>query len=318
MNINYRSFNDMNTALLQNLNKLPNGIDLVVGIPRSGMLPANLLALYLNKPFSDLDSFVEGRIYQSGLRGAFSSDSKNTGHPKVLIMDDSIYTGAALVKVKEKLSNSGVLDQFDITMGVVYATKDSKDLVDFYCEVVEFPRVFQWNIFHHKRFIPNSCFDIDGVLCPNPPIDDDGPLYTDYITNAPVLYKPSVPIGTLVSCRLEKYRGVTEEWLKRNGIHYGKLIMLDFPDKESRVSWGKHGIYKGEVYRDGSYELFVESSLAEARDIVAVSHKPVFCTETFQMYYDTGALNTLRDKKSVMYKKIKNKITHLKNKIKRK
>ena len=34
-------------------------VDLVVGIPRSGMLPANLIAMYLNKPFTDINSFLE-------------------------------------------------------------------------------------------------------------------------------------------------------------------------------------------------------------------------------------------------------------------
>lgn len=57
MYIEYRSIVDMNNIIVKNLQKLPHDIDLVVGIPRSGMLPANLIALYLNKPFTDIDSF---------------------------------------------------------------------------------------------------------------------------------------------------------------------------------------------------------------------------------------------------------------------
>ena len=48
--MNYRSFADMNNDLVRNLARFPHDVDLIVGIPRSGMLPANLLALYLNKP----------------------------------------------------------------------------------------------------------------------------------------------------------------------------------------------------------------------------------------------------------------------------
>ena len=34
------------------------------------------------------------------------------------------------------------------------------------------------------------------------------------------------PIGCLVSCRLEKYRSLTEEWLKKNRIQYNQLFMM--------------------------------------------------------------------------------------------
>ena len=39
----YKSFSDLNSAIIRNLHKFPHDIDIVVGIPRSGMLPANLV-----------------------------------------------------------------------------------------------------------------------------------------------------------------------------------------------------------------------------------------------------------------------------------
>ena len=45
--MNYRSISDLNNIILQRLSILPRDFDLIVGVPRSGMLPANLLALYL-------------------------------------------------------------------------------------------------------------------------------------------------------------------------------------------------------------------------------------------------------------------------------
>jgi len=57
----YRSINDLNNIILQRLHILPKDFDLIVGVPRSGMLPANLLALYLNKPYTDLHSFICSR-----------------------------------------------------------------------------------------------------------------------------------------------------------------------------------------------------------------------------------------------------------------
>lgn len=121
------------------------------------------------------------------------------------------------------------------------------------------------------------------MLCPNPPIDDDGTLYIQYITNAPLLYRPTYKIDTIISCRLEKYRAITEKWLKVNGIRYNNLIMLNLPDKKSRIKWNKHGSYKGTYYKKSDAVLFVESSLREAQEILKVSHKSVFCIETFTL-----------------------------------
>lgn len=280
MSLEYRSIADMNEAILNNLHKLPHDIDLVVGIPRSGMLPANLIALYLNKSYTDIDSFIEGRIYSSGERG---KNLQNCVIKKVLIMDDSLHSGNALNKAKEKLSDIIRKKKYDILFGVVYIIERNKQMIDFYCEVTGERRIFQWNFFHHSYYLKDAYFDIDGVLCPNPPQDDDGPIYLDYIRNAPVLFKPSCEIDTLVSCRLEKYRKTTEDWLIRNEIKYKKLIMLDLPDKETRIKWGKHGVFKGKIYKDSNAPFFVESSYREAKDILRISKKTVFCVETMTM-----------------------------------
>lgn len=44
----------MNDTIVRNLHRLPRDIDLVVGIPRSGLLAANLLSLAANIPMADL------------------------------------------------------------------------------------------------------------------------------------------------------------------------------------------------------------------------------------------------------------------------
>ena len=287
----YRSISDLNQAIIANLDKFPHDIDLIVGIPRSGMLPANLLALYLNKPYTDIDSFVEGRIYSSGERGQFIDRSKTR---KVLVVDDSISSGGAKRKAEKKLE--GIKDQYELLYAVVYAKSKSAHLIDIYCEIINSERIFQWNFIHHGSIIPYSCFDIDGVLCLNPPIDDDGPIYRDYIRNAPPYLIPSVEIDTLVSCRLEKYRDITEAWLRDNGVKYKHLIMLDLKTKEERLRWNRHGEYKGEVYKNTNNILFVESSLSEAKKICEISGKQVFCTENFTMLYNNKLKEERKDR----------------------
>lgn len=278
MYLAFRNISNLNGIILKRLSILPKDIDLIVGIPRSGMLPANLIALYLHRPYTDIDSFCDGRIYSSGERGSFIN-KQNT--KRVLVVDDSISSGKALVKAKNQLS--ALECEYKIEYACIYASTDGSKKVDYWFEIIDGPRIFQWNLFNYKNYINHSCFDIDGVLCENPPKDDDGPIYLDYLQHATPKYIPSVEIDTLVSCRLEKYREATEKWLADNHVKYKKLIMLDMATKEERQKWGKHGIYKGEIYRDGDYQLFVESSLHEALDIFKVSHKPVFCTETMEM-----------------------------------
>lgn len=284
MYLEFRSISDLNELIVKNLYKFPHNIDLIVGVPRSGMLPANLLALYLNKPFTDIDSFIDGRIYSSGERGKHISC---TDYGNILIVDDSISSGNALEKAKQKLKP--VEANFHIQYAAIIASAKGSKMVDYYCEIIDYPRVFQWNIFHHG-IISHSCMDIDGVLCVDPPIDDDGENYINYITNAIPLYIPTIEIDTLVSCRLEKYRGITENWLAQHGVKYKKLIMLDFKSKEERLEWGKHGEYKGEVFKHSDTQLFIESSYKQAMEICRISNKPVFCTETFQMYNKNGQL----------------------------
>lgn len=278
--IHYKSISDLNSSIIGNLYKFPHDVDLIVGVPRSGMLPANLLALYLNKPYTDIDSFIEGRIYGCGDRGIFIENKNNKN---IIVIDDSVCTGKALAKTKSKITKANLENKFNFTYSAVFATKESKDKVDIFCDIVEIPRFFQWNLFHHPFFLANAFCDIDGVLCPNPPIDDDGEQYINYIKNAPKLYTPTVEIDTLISCRLEKYRTITEEWLKQNGIKYKHLILLNLPTKEVRQKWHKHGEYKGQLYKDSNAILFVESSLWEAQKIQKISHKPVFCVEKFKM-----------------------------------
>lgn len=284
--IDYRSITDMNNVIIRNLYKFPHDIDLIVGIPRSGMLPANLLALYMNKPFTDIDSFIEGKVYSSGERGKFINRNITN---KVIIVDDSISSGGAMEKAMHKLEP--VLSSYEIKYAAIFATVQGTKKVDIWCETIDYPRVFQWNMFHHKDILPFTCMDIDGVLCQNPPIDDDGEQYINYITHAKPYFVPTVKVDTLVSCRLEKYRPQTETWLAEHNIHYNQLIMLDLPDKETRTKWGKHGIFKGEIYKNSKNYFFIESSLNEAKDICRVSGKQVYCTENFEMIYHNKVLN---------------------------
>ncbi|MEI7828599.1 MAG: phosphoribosyltransferase family protein [Prolixibacteraceae bacterium] len=282
----YRNITDLNNILLSRLHILPRDFDLIVGIPRSGMLPANLLALYLNKPYTDLNSFQNGHIYKAGARGQFF-DIKD--YKKILVVDDSIASGAAMEKCKESLKE--LSSSFDISYCAIYVIPGKEKQVDYYFEVVPLPRYFQWNIFNHTS-LEKACFDIDGVLCIDPTDEqnDDGEKYLDFIVNAPPLFIPGSKIGTIVTSRLEKYRKETELWLKANNVKYNQLVMLDLPNKEARVKANSHGEHKANTYKSSAYVLFVESSFSQALEINRITKKPVLCTENFQMIFEAESM----------------------------
>jgi uncharacterized HAD superfamily protein/adenine/guanine phosphoribosyltransferase-like PRPP-binding protein len=281
--MHYRSIADMNATIVSNLHRLPRDIDLVVGIPRSGILAANLLSLTANIPMTDLDSFVAGKTFSSGITKRRSAlDRKTSEMRKVLVIDDSINGGTAMNDARTKVAAAGTAAE--LIFAAVYGSFDNHKEADFIFEVVPQPRLFQWNFMHHK-FLEQSCVDIDGVLCLDPTHEenDDGPAYERFLTEARPLHGPTRKIAYLVTSRLEKYRASTEAWLASQGIQYDKLIMLDLPSKEERQRLAAHGSFKADFYRDSDAALFIESEHDQAVKIAKLSGKPVLCIETQQM-----------------------------------
>ena len=283
--MNYRSLADLNDAIITNLHRLPRDIDLVVGVPRSGLLAANLLSLVSNIPLTDLDSFLEGRVYSSGTSTKRSQrlDRGLTEMRRILVLDDSVKSGDAMRRARARIAEAGI--EGEILYAAVYGLETTHPDVDVIFEKVPNPRIFQWNFMHHI-VLEQACVDIDGVLCldPTKQENDDGEAYRRFLNEAVPLHTTSRKIGWLVTSRLEKYRDLTEGWLKQQGIEYGQLIMLDLPTAEERRRQGVHGSFKANFYRDAESTLFIESEERQAEVIARLSGKPVLCVETHQIH----------------------------------
>ncbi len=291
--MNYRSVSDLNSCIVAQQHRLPRDIDLVVGIPRSGLLAANLIALHLNLPMTDLDGFLAGRLIESGLRLERKECRKDIRSLKALVVDDSIHSGRALSETKERVRSAG-LDQ-NVIYACVFADPNSTGKTDFYFDTCPMPRIFEWNIMHHAH-LEHTCVDIDGVLCRDPSEDenDDCSRYASFLGSVELLMRPSVEIGWLVTCRLEKYRAATIAWLDRHGIRYRELIMMDYANKAARVAAGSHSAFKAEVYRKTNAVLFIESSPEQALKIAQITGRDVFCMETREMINPTLSAKLLR------------------------
>lgn len=302
--MNYKSFADLSHDITQNLFKLHNeDYDLIVGIPRSGMIPAYMIGLYLNVHVTSLDAFIDNRKLITGsTRSAKDELEFAWDATKVLLVDDSISSGQSLSlvldKIPEKLKEK-------ITTLAVYSSSKSRRDIDIYFEYVATPRVFEWNVFH-RDLMARSCLDIDGVLCidPSEEENDDGEKYIDFILNAKPLYIPSSKVKALVTSRLEKYREQTKLWLEANNVQYEELIMLDLPSKEERQRLGVHASHKSNYYSRSKLDFFVESAPSQAVAIMQSSGKPVFCTGNNTMYTPGMSLALIKSPKSLI-KKIK-------------
>lgn len=283
------SVSELNSDIINNMYKIPRDIDIVVGVPRSGMLPASLIALYLNKALCDLDSFVGGGVYSHGTTKAISALVENMSDvKKALIVEDSSASGTSMKRTKEKLCD--IEKNIQCIYMAVYVTKKVEKLVDISCRIVEIPRIFEWNFMHH-HILKEACVDIDGVLCidPSQEENDDGDKYIHFIRNAKPKYIPTARIGWIVTSRLEKYRNDTEKWLRKWGIEYDHLCMLNLKTADERRRLGNHAAFKAEIFGKAKEATwFIESEEEQAKEIARLTGKQVLCTSNLQ--YEQAAI----------------------------
>jgi uncharacterized HAD superfamily protein len=279
----FLSFSDLRVKVAEGLDKIPLGIDMVVGVPRSGMIPAYMIALFRNISVLDLPSFLANQMPENGFRSLGNERKRALRANWILLVDDSIASGRAMKEAVQKIRATGFLGR--ITTCVVVSEPSRRLDVDIhFCEMPQ-PRLFEWNAFHHD-LVERACFDLDGVLCVDPTedVNDDGPRYREFIKNARPRFRPTRMIGDIVSARLEKYRELTEKWLSQHQIAYRRLHLIDLPTAEDRLRLRAHCPHKAKIYLDTGASLFFESNSSQAREIARLTSKPVLCTDEMQMY----------------------------------
>lgn len=221
--------------------------------------------------------------------GGHRLEKVNKNHTnKVLVVDDTAFSGKAIVEAKQKLNKFN----YQFIYMVAYLDGYAQHLVDLWLEDVRCTKdwnyvFYEWNIMNHApQHMARFMFDIDGVFCIDPPSDHNAEEYENYIKDAIPLYIPKVPIGSIVTYRISKYRDITSDWLARQGIKYNNLIMFDANSREARDYSGiSSAQYKANIYRNDSRALlFLESDDDQAREIFNIVNKPVYCVKTNKLY----------------------------------
>ena len=260
---------------------LPRDLAAVVGVARSGVMAASLVALHRHLPLSDAETFARtGGFYTPGMR----LRARPPADGKVLLLDDSAMSCRSINAARRQIDRGGRCGKYEVICGAVYVTPAAARRVDVFSRIVAMPRVFEWNWLASQQLASWMC-DVDGVLCYDPPVfDDGGPKYEAALRDAVPRYLPRRRIGSLITCRLARWRRVTEDWLARYGIVARELILHPAPTAEARRKQGRYGQWKGEHYRKSPCTLFVESSAMQAAVIARVARKPVLCLENNRIY----------------------------------
>jgi uncharacterized HAD superfamily protein/hypoxanthine phosphoribosyltransferase len=268
-----RSVTDLTQAIAANLHRIDrSSFDVVVGIPRSGMIPAAIIATHLQMPLADVGGYAKGIVNGRGGKGIATAE-------RVLLVDDSVNQGRAMATaaaiVKQRARS--------VTRLAIFGPykPEAAHAVDVAFADCPGPRVFAWNMAKHKR-LGRWGMDFDGVLCRDNTNaeNDDGPRYEAFVAGAEPLFLPRRPVGHIVTCRLEKYRAATEAWLQRHGVEFGQLHMMPFETKAERMAAGNRGGWKAGIVREIGVEMFIESCPKQAGIIARKAGVPVWCART--------------------------------------
>jgi len=229
---------------------LPHNIDVVVGIPRQGLIPAAIAALYLGKPLSTPDLILEGKYWQS--------DKIATGPIKrILLIDDSYASGYQFTKIYDSLRQ-----KFEVIPAVPYAQGSWKFPIPP-SKDCPYTTLFWTNLTHTPTILGT---DLDGVLCEEPPHFKSDYGLELYYRDAKPKRIPTYEIEVIATGRRECHRRVTVNWLKKHGVKYKHLVMrTDGSILET----------KRDAIRKYKPRIFLESDPHEAKWLFAHTNCPV-------------------------------------------
>jgi adenine/guanine phosphoribosyltransferase-like PRPP-binding protein len=245
----------------------PVSFDLIVGVPRSGMFIASLIALKLGKGLTTPELLQRGQYWHSSVVNDRLPLDKDT---HVLLVDDAVYSGNSMATAVKAIRSTN--KDIRISKASLIIDKASKDKVDYYHKFVEPPRVYEFG---------NGVLavDLDGVLCGDCPqnVDEDEKLYIEWLSNARPYLIPSFEIDAVVTSRLERYRNLTEEWLKKHRVRYRSLHMWDIDSKTQRH--GNFGAYKIKKLLHLKPDMYWESNWSLSKEIWEETRIPTLCID---------------------------------------
>ena len=284
----YIKLSDLCSTIRNNIHKLPHDVDAVIGVPRSGMIAASIISEYLNVPLGDVNTFKDLTCVSGGDR---LSLFKRTPNHKILVVDDSTFSGKSMRGTKDKLKS---IEGYTFIYSVVYLEGDKgSEEIDFYLEDMRHEDkgwdnicLYEYNLFNHYPHVMSKImWDLDGVFCVNPTQDSNEAEYLEFIKNAIPLFTPKVRLNKIVTYRCVKYLNETRDWLLKNGISFNVIAMVNAQNYIERHQVAPSSAqFKAEIYKNDDAQLFIESEPEQAEQIWKLSNKPVLCVKNNTLY----------------------------------
>ena len=171
----------------------------VVGIPRSGMIPASVLATWLHLPLYELSETGPRRLYH-GWRGGHIQTPTDA---PFLVVDDTVYNGYAMRAARKRMVGRPAV------YASVFVRPAQTHRVDIDAEILPSPHLLQWNLLNSDMITGNVqnphlrggfALDMDGVICENNVVGDDDPGYEAWLANTPPLWLPRFVPAPLSGC----------------------------------------------------------------------------------------------------------------------
>ena len=260
---------------------LPPTIDAIVGVSRSGLLPASIVATHLHLPMYSVSPSKGVLHLGTGLRIEGNDPDRRPEH--IVVIDDTVSRGGAMRRVLPIVERA--FADCTIATACVYVHPMGVRIPDYHVEVLPGAHYLEWNWANaiHAEYCG---FDFDGILCRDCTHDenDDGPRYRQFLRTATPLFLPrraSIPL--IVTARHERYRAETVAWLSRHRVTCQNLVMRTF-DVDPGQWVEEIADFKAREYIASVCQLFAESEPEQAVRIANRSGRPVLCPAAGQVF----------------------------------
>lgn len=248
--------------------KLPGNVSGIVGVPRSGMLPAAAIATQLHVPLLELAGNEVRPCATHSSRGSMLVRAPGP----VVVVDDTIYSGAAMERARQALRGRPAL------FAAVYVHHAQAHRVNHYGAILPPPHLLEWNFPNHGPYWGSYAPELAPIYRGGVASDLDGVILHDVESGGtpgrPYLIPRAHPCKLIVTGRQERHRGATEQQLRDWGAKWERLEML--PDSEPFTAQvaARH---KAHHFGASNCGLFIESCPAQAEEIHRIAGRPVIC-----------------------------------------
>ena len=255
--------------------QLPNEFDLIVGVPRAGLLIADAIALYYGVPWATPSGVNRQEFF-------FTHNAVMPEIKRILVVEDFIKNGGQLRLCAEAVQRS--LPDAVVKTGSLLVASEAKGLVDYYYKVNEGFLIPEWDIIKLRKE-KSLVSDLDGVLCKDPPecALQTPEVFRDWIGKAEPNLIPRYKLDAVVTVRDEAFRKETEAWLQKNKVAYNELLM--FAGSGLRPSLADSIRHKVEHLKRLNPSWFWESNSEIAKAVNKKTGIRTLCTDEMAIYF---------------------------------